>query len=261
MNIERSALISIILPAYNAERTLAESVDSVLAQTYDKIELVIIDDGSTDGTRTIAEYYAQKDCRVKVLCNEVNIGVLKTRMRGVRSAVGQWIAFIDSDDLWDPDKLKKQMEIIQKTGCVLAYSGSGYIRADGSSISWVLHVPEEVTFKSLLKQNLISNSSVLVKKEIFLRYSPFSEDHRDMHEDFACWMLILKGRFRACGIDEPLITYRVYRKSMTGNKIHSAVLNWYTYRYIGLNVFQSVFYMVRYAVRGIIKYSHIRVKV
>ena len=260
MNIERSALISIILPAYNAEKTLAESVNSVLAQTYDKIELVIIDDGSTDSTKAIAEEFAMKDCRVKVLSNEVNIGVLKTRLKGVRASKGLWIAFIDSDDLWNKNKLKRQMDLIQETGSVLAYTGSGYIRADGQEISWVLHVPSEVTFKSLLKQNLISNSSVLVKKEIFLRYSPFSEDHRDMHEDFACWLLILKARFRACGIDEPLITYRVYRKSMTGNTLHSAVLNWYTYRYIGLNVFQSAFYMVRYAVRGILKYSHIRVK-
>lgn len=260
MNIERSALISIILPAYNAEKTLAESVNSVLAQTYDKIELVIIDDGSTDGTKAIAEEFAKKDGRVKVLSNEVNIGVLKTRLKGVRASKGLWIAFIDSDDLWNKNKLKRQMELIQETGSVLTYTGSGYMTADGEAFSWVLHVPSEVTFKSLLKQNLISNSSVLVKKEIFLRYSPFSEDHRDMHEDFACWLLILKARFRACGIDEPLITYRVYRKSMTGNKIHSAVLNWYTYRYIGLNVFQSAFYMIRYAVRGIIKYSHIRVK-
>lgn len=258
MNIERSALISIILPAYNAEKTLAESVNSVLAQSYDKIELVIIDDGSTDGTKALAEDFAIRDKRVKVLSNEENIGVLKTRIRGVRASMGQWIAFIDSDDLWDKDKLKKQMDLVQKTGCVLAYTGSGYIEVDGGTIPWVLHVPSEVTYKGLLKQNSISNSSVLVKKDIFLKYSPFSEDHRDMHEDYACWLLILKGRFRACGIDEPLITYRVYRRSMTGNKLHSAVLNWFTYRYTGLNVFQSAFYMVSYAVRGIIKYSHIR---
>lgn len=258
MNIERSALISIILPAYNAEKTLAESVNSVLAQTYDKIELVIIDDGSTDGTKALAEAFSEKDSRVRVLSNEVNIGVLKTRLRGVRSAMGQWIAFIDSDDLWNRDKLKKQMTLLQETESVLSYTGSGYIDLNGNALSWVLHVPSEVTFKGLLKQNIISNSSVLVKKDIFLKYSPFSEDHRDMHEDFACWLLILKGKYNVCGIDEPLITYRVHRKSMTGNKLHSAVLNWYTYRYIGLNVFQSAFYMISYTVRGIMKYCHLR---
>ena len=260
MNIERSALISIILPAYNAERTLAESVNSVLAQSYDKIELVIIDDGSTDGTKALAEEIASRDSRVKVLSNEVNIGVLKTRIRGVRAAMGQWIAFIDSDDLWCKHKLKRQMELVKETGCVLAYTGSRYIGSDGKDISWVLHVPSEATYKGLLKQNLISNSSVVVKKDIFLKYSPFSEDHRDMHEDFACWLLILKANYRVCGIDEPLITYRVHRKSMTGNKLHSAVLNWYTYRYIGLNVFQAAFYMVSYTFRGIMKYCHLRQK-
>lgn len=258
MNIERSALISIILPAYNAERTLAESVDSVLAQTYDKIELVIIDDGSTDGTRTIAENYAQKDCRVKVLCNEVNIGVLKTRMRGVRFAMGQWIAFIDSDDLWHPDKLKKQMLLQKRTGSVLTYCASGFIGSDGNEISWVMHVPPKVDYKRLLKQNVIPNSSVVIKKEIFLKYSPFSEDQRDMHEDYACWLLILKDGHDASGIDEPLLTYRIHKHSMTGNKLHSAMLNLSTYRYIGLGFFQSAYYMVCYAVRGIIKYSHLR---
>ncbi len=260
MNIDRSALISIILPAYNAEKTLAQSAISVLSQSYDKIELVIIDDGSTDGTKAIADDIARTDSRVKVISNEVNIGVLKTRLKGVRASMGQWIAFIDSDDLWDKDKLKRQMDLIQNTGCVLAYTGSGYIGSTGNAISWTLHVPEEVTYKVLLRQNLISNSSVLVKKDIFLKYSPFSEDHRDMHEDFACWLLILKGNYRACGIDEPLITYRVHRKSMTGNKLHSAELNWYTYRYIGLNVFQSAFYMVSYMVKGLMKYSHLRQK-
>ena len=257
MNSERSALISIILPAYNAEKTLSESVESVLFQSYDKIELIIIDDASTDGTKVLAESFAKIDSRVKVLSNEVNLGVLKTRMRGIRSALGQWIAFIDSDDLWHPDKLKKQMELIQKTDSVLSYTGSAYIGSDGKVRSYVLHVPEKVTYKALLRRNLISNSSVVIRKDIFLRYSPFSEDHRDIHEDFACWLLILRDGFQVCGIDEPLITYRVSRKSMTGNKFYSAVLNWYTYRYIGLNVFQSIFYMVSYTARGVIKYSHI----
>lgn len=258
MNIERSTLISIILPAYNAEKTLAESVDSVLAQTYDKIELVIIDDGSTDGTRAIAEEYAKKDYRVKVLCNEENIGVLKTRLKGVRSAMGQWIAFIDSDDLWDPDKLKRQMQLQERTGSVLTYCASKFIGNDGNEISWVMQVPAEVNYKRLLKQNIIMNSSVVVRKDLFLKYSPFSEDQRDMHEDYACWLLILKDGHKVSGLDEPLLTYRVHKHSMTGNKLHSAMLNLSTYRYIGLNHFQSAYYMACYAVRGIIKYSHLK---
>lgn len=257
MNIERSALISVILPAYNAEKTLANSAASVLAQSYDKIELVIVDDGSTDGTKALAESIAVNDHRVKVIYNEVNIGVLKSRIRGVRASSGKWIAFIDSDDLWAPNKLKRQMILQNKTGSVLVYCASSFVGNDGHEISWVMHVPSEITYKRLLRQNIISNSSVVVRKDIFLKYSPFSEDHRDMHEDYACWLLILKDKFSACGVDEPLLTYRVHRRSMTGNKFHSAVLNWYTYRYIGLNIFQSAFYMFSYAFRGIAKYSHI----
>ena len=97
-------------------------------------------------------------------------------------------------------------------------------------------------------------------KDMFLNYTPVSEDHNDMHEDFACWLSLLKDGHKACGIDEPLVNYRVSSESMTGNKFHAAVLNWRTYRHVGLNVFQSAFYMVFYAVRGVLKYSHIRRK-
>ena len=97
-------------------------------------------------------------------------------------------------------------------------------------------------------------------KDMFLNYSPVSEDNLDMHEDFACWLALLKDGHRACGIDEPLVNYRISSDSMTGNKFHAAVLNWRTYRHVGLNVFQSAFYMVFYAVRGVLKYSHIRRK-
>lgn len=260
LNSERAELVSVILPVYNAEETVEKTVDSVLSQTYENIELIIIDDGSTDGSRAVLEKLAASDTRIRLLINEANIGVLKTRIRGVRSAKGHWLAFIDSDDLWDKEKLKKQMSLAKETGSVLAYCASAFIRTDGNIVPWVLHVPPTVTYKGLLKQNIISNSSVLVRKDVFLKYSPFSEDHRDMHEDFACWLLILRAGKNVCGIDEPLLTYRVNENSMTGNKFHSAVLNWFTYRYIGLNIFQAAFYMVRYAVRGVIKYDHLRKK-
>ena len=257
LNIESTDRISVILPVFNAEDTVAKTVDSVLFQTYENIELIIIDDASTDGSRAILEKFAASDARIKLLINEANIGVLKTRIRGVRSAKGRWIAFIDSDDLWDKEKLKKQMDLLKETGSVLSYCASAFIRNDGDAVPWVLHVPPTVTYKSLLKQNIISNSSVVVNRNVFLKYSPFSEDHRDMHEDFACWLLILRSGNTVCGIDEPLLTYRVNENSMSGNKFHSAVLNWFTYRYVGLNIFRSAFYMVRYTVRGVIKYNHI----
>ena len=258
MEQERSHLISVIIPAYNAEKTIEEAVDSVLSQTYESLEVIIVDDCSSDGTKELLEALADKDPRVRVLSNDANIGVLKTRLKGVHASFGKWIAFLDSDDIWEKDKLEKQVRLQEETASYLVYSGTGYIRKNGETLSWVLHVPSEVTYKKLLKQNVISNSSVLVLKDVFLHFTPVSEDGNDMHEDFACWLSILKSGHKVSGIDEPLVKYRVSNDSMTGNKFRAAVLNWRTYRYIGLNVFQAAFYMAFYAVNGAIKYSRLR---
>jgi teichuronic acid biosynthesis glycosyltransferase TuaG len=260
LSSERSALVSVILPAFNAEKTISDTVNSVLAQSYEAFELIIIDDCSTDGTAAIIEEFEQKDARIRSLRNERNIGVLKTRLNGIRAAFGSWIAFIDSDDLWNPDKLEKQMNLQQETSCDLVFSGVGYIDTNGKPLSWVLHVPQDVTYEKLLKQNVISNSSVVIRKDVFLHYTPVSEDKRDLHEDYACWLQLLRNGHKVKGLDEPLATYRVSKNSMTGNKFHSAVLNWYTYRFVGLNWFQTVYYMICYTVRGIRKYSHLRKK-
>ena len=260
MEQERSHLISVIIPAFNAEKTIEESVNSVLAQDYEDLELIVVDDGSTDRTMEILTGLSEQDPRIRIIENDTNTGALKTRLKGVRAAFGKWIAFLDSDDLWQKDKLSKQVRLQEVTACHLIFTGTGYIDKDGNPLPWKLHVPSEVTYRMLLKQNIISNSSVLILKDFFLKYTPVSEDGYDMHEDFACWLLLLKNGHKACGIDEPLVTYRVSNKSMTGNKFHAAILNWRTYRFIGLNIFQALFYMVFYAVRGIKKYSHLRQK-
>ena len=255
---ERSHLISVIIPAYNAEKTIEEAVDSVLSQTYENLEVIVVDDCSTDGTKRLLEDLADKDPRVRVFSNDANVGVLKTRLAAVHASFGKWIAFLDSDDIWEKDKLEKQVKLQQETASYLVYTGTGYIGKNGNSLPYVLHVPTEVAYKKLLKQNVISNSSVLVMKDVFLHYTPVSEDEKDIHEDFACWLSILKNGHKVSGIDEPLVKYRVSNESMTGNKFHAAILNWRTYRFIGLNVFQAAFYMAFYAVNGMIKYNHIR---
>ena len=260
MEAERSHLISVIIPAYNAEKTIEEAVNSVLAQDYEDLELIVVNDASSDRTGEILERLSEQDPRIRVITNDTNTGALKARLKGVRAAFGKWIAFLDSDDLWRKDKLSKQVRLQEETACHLVFSGTGYIDKQGKQLPWELHVPSEVTYRRLLKQNVISNSSVLILKDFFLKYTPISEDGYDMHEDFACWLLLLKNGNKACGIDEPLVTYRVSGDSMTGNKLHAAIFNWRTYRFVGLNIFQAAFYMVFYAVNGVIKYSHLKQK-
>lgn len=251
-------LISVIMPAYNSAGTIEAAVSSVLAQTYENLELLIADDASSDDTPKICQALASKDRRVHVITNRSNQGALKTRNKAVREAKGEWIAFLDSDDLWAPDKLSKQLAVRIDTGCDLVYTGSSFIDENGQPFEWILHVPERTEYKKLLKQNIISNSSVLVRKDAFIKHSPENEDRYDMHEDFACWLSMLRAGLTAHGIDEPLTTYRLSKSSISGNKFKAYSMNMNTYKYLGIGFFPRLCYQICYSVNGIKKYRHLR---
>lgn len=164
-----SGMISIIMPAYNAQRTLHQAVDSALRQTYQNIELLIIDDFSSDSTGQIAEEYIKQDRRVRLLKNDKNLGVAASRNRGVDAARGEWVAFLDSDDAWAADKLEKQLSCAAARHGEFIFTGSAFMDADGNRKVGLLHVPAQVTYKELLKQNVISCSSVMIKKKFGLQ--------------------------------------------------------------------------------------------
>ena len=253
-----SELISVILPVYNCERSIEQAVSSVLQQTYQTFELIIIDDASKDGTREICRTLASKDRRIVFLTNEKNLGTLESRHKAVGMAKGEWIAFIDADDLWNHEKLEKQVALQRSTGCDLVFTGSAFIDDNGKLYDWVMHVPGEVQYKKLLKQNVIANSSVFMRKRDFIKYAPSDEREHDMHEDFACWLCMLREGLVPRGIDEPLLTYRISKNSSTSNKLKASVLNMNTYKYIGLGFFERLYYQTCYAVNGVKKYLHFK---
>ena len=253
-----SMLVSVIMPAYNCEKTLESSVYSVLEQTYKSFELIIVDDASSDRTFEICRSLSVKDNRIKVITNEKNIGTLESRHKAIGIAKGEWIAFIDADDLWHPEKLEKQVSLQKSTGCDLVYTASAFIDEDGKLYDWVMHVPCEVKYKKLLKQNVIPNSSVFMRKRDFIKYSPPEEREHDMHEDFACWLCMLRAGLVPLGIDEPLMTYRISKRSSSGNKMKASVLNMNTYKYIGLGFFERNYYQLCYAINGVKKYLHFK---
>ena len=254
MKIE-NPFVSIIMPAYNSDKTIEDSIRSIISQTYEYWELIIINDASEDRTADLIENYSAKEKRIKILTNSSNCGVSYSRKRGLEAARGEWIAFLDSDDMWTQDKLKKQISITYEGNADLIFTGSSFIKSDGSPYSWIMNVPKTITFRQLLKQNVISNSSVLVRKELLMKHMV---DGDYMHEDFACWLSCLRGGARAHGINEPLLVYRVSSTSKSGNKFKAAKMNWNTYRAIGLSFFESVYYMTWYCIRGIIKYRNLK---
>lgn len=248
-------LISVIMPAYNAEKTLGQAVKSVLDQTYPFFELIVINDCSLDRTASLAKQYALMDSRVRVLENGVNSGASRTRHKGVEAARGRWLAFLDSDDAWARDKLEKQIAVQKERQAKLVYTGSAFMNADGVPLNWILHVPVQIGYRKLLRQNLISNSSVLILKDCYLRFEALGDG---MHEDFACWLRLLRSGETAYGIDEPLLIYRLSPSSKSGNKLRAAMMNWNSYRAVGMSALVASYYMVWYAINGLLKYAHLR---
>ena len=154
-----------------------------------------------------------------------------------------------------PDKLEKQIELQQSKNASLIFTGVKYIDSKGNSLDWELKVPESIGYRKLLKQNLIANPSALVRKELYSDYYAVGDD---MHEDFAVWLGILKSGIDAFAVTEPLTTVRISPDSKSGNKFKSAIMNWKTYRYMGLNVIESAYYMIWYSVNGIMKYKNLK---
>lgn len=255
MKYENFGLISIIMAAYNAEKTIGHSISSVLDQTYPNFELLVMNDCSTDGTEKLVESFAAKDSRVRLISNEKNSGVSYTRKHGLEEAKGEWIAILDSDDAWAPEKLEKQIALQEKTNADLLFTGSTFVDADGQPISWYLAAPAEVTYRRLLKQNILSNSSTLVRKELYAKHYASGDG---MHEDFAIWLSILKEGRKAYGVDAPLLIYRIAKSSKSGNKFKAAKMNWNTYRYVGLNPVSALYYECWYMVKGLLKYKNLK---
>lgn len=255
--MENIGLISIIMAAYNAEKTIDRAIASVLAQTYREFELIVVNDCSKDQTRQIVQKYTEQDPRVRLVDNPKNYGISYTRKRGSNEARGTWIAVLDSDDAWTTDKLEKQAKRQSETGADLLFTGSTFMDVDGKPVEWYLHAPCEITYRQLLKQNVLSNSSSLVKKDLYDQYYAAGDN---MHEDFATWLNILKTGRKAYGIDEPLLIYRLTKTSKSGNKLKAAKMNWNTYRYVGLSFFEALYYECWYIVNGLLKYRNLKTK-
>lgn len=241
-------LVSIIMPAYCTSATISESICSVLAQTYEKWELIIIDDASEDNTAKIAEEYAGNDKRIRLIINETNKGVAAARNTGILSAEGEYLAFLDSDDLWDKEKLDKQVRFMQERDAVISYTGTSYMNASGQLSLYSLCAEDMFTYEDLLRRNIMSCSSVMVQRN---RMIPFAEGF--MHEDMVVWLQVIKSAGPAHGLNEALLVYRMGVATKSSSRIKSAFMAYGSYRHIGYSRATSFIYMLRYAKHSISK--------
>ena len=242
---------SVVIPVYNGERYIGECLRSVLSQTCGELEVLVIDDGSTDGTRACVSAFCETDSRVRLIGNEQNLGVAETRNRGVRLARADWVAFLDCDDAWLPDKLKKQFSLQRSSGARLLYTGAACMDSEGRSLGRSFTPPERVSYQDLLCGNEIVCSTVLAEKALLAAH-PMTQSQ--LHEDYICWLRILKEIGEACGLPEDLIRYRFAENSKSRNKWKSAQMTWQSYAYLGIPFPQRCLCFLRYAAHGLKRY-------
>lgn len=243
-------LVSVIMPAYNCIATVGAAIDSALAQEV-PLEVIVVDDCSPqDLTEVLAPY--REDPRVKILRNETNLGAAGSRNVGVVAATGEYIAFLDADDIWAPEKLQKQLALIREKDSVLCATARELMTPEGELTGRVIPVKETITYKELLKHNSINCSSVLMKAEVA---KAFPMEHEDSHEDYILWLKVLQKYGFACAVNEPLLRYRLSNTGKSGSKLHSAKMTFKVYRYMGFGTVSACLLFASYAFHGVMKYA------
>lgn len=242
-------LVSVIMPVYNSEQWIALSLKSVLRQTLKNIEVIIIDDHSTDFTVSIASSFQKNDSRIHLVRLNQNTGVANARNIGVENATGNYVAFLDADDLWAQEKLELQVRYMQKCTCDFSY-GDYYLIDKAGKITGKRTISQDaLNHQELLSGNKIGLLTVMLTREIAQKIK-FPNIN---HEDYACWLAITDtGIVAQKYSNEFLASYRKHGTTLTSNKLRSALWTWNIFRnFEGANFFQTLVYFTRYIFMGI----------
>lgn len=223
----KAPLVSVIMPAYNAEKYIEEAIRSVMAQTVTDWELVVIDDCSTDGTREVIKGLCAEEARIRYYENPENLGVAKTRNRGLDLAKGEYVALLDSDDVWTCEKLEAQLRLIKEKNAELVYCSYAMIDESGEKVCKDFIVPAETCFDDCLVMSPISCSTALFTQEIAREFR-FPCDVP--HEDLVFWLSILRKNSYACGLTGVFASYRLRKGSRSSDKLRCAIDKWRVYR-------------------------------
>ena len=244
-------LVSIITPSYNSSRFVKECIDSVLAQRYRDWEMIIVDDCSTDGSVELIRDIIRQEPRIKLVALDENVGAAEARNVAISMAYGRFIAFLDSDDLWVPEKLERQLGFMKNNGYAFTFGSYIPISADGKNEYKSIHVPSSIDYEGYLKNTIIGCLTVVIDRE---QTGDFRmPDVRSSH-DMALWLEILSRGFRAYGIDEVLGKYRLVSSSNTAKKMHAAADVWSVYREVrGLPLAKSFYCWCHYLYHAAMK--------
>lgn len=245
-------LVSIIVPVYNVEKYITETLDCVEVQTCPDWELLLVEDGSRDMTvETIKRYLErQKDPRIRLIHQSANGGAARARNRGLQEARGRYIAYLDADDLWVPEKLERELTFLKEKNAAFVFTGYEFADESGRGTGKVVHVPETLNYRQALSNTTIFTTTVMFDTEKIdkaLLEMPVMKS-----EDTALWFRVLRSGYTAYGLDENLVKYRRAGKSLSSNKLEAIRRIWNLYRRAeGLNPLRSAYHFCFWAIRAV----------
>jgi len=243
-------VISIITPSHNCSAFISETIRSVVSQTFTNWEMIIVDDFSSDKSVNVIQSFVDQDSRIRLIRLPENSGAAVARNTAIEAAKGRYIAFLDSDDLWLPNKLEAQIALMQAHAYPFVFSAYDKIDEQGKIFGHI-GIPEKVAYSDLLKTCSIGCLTVIYDAAYFGKvYMPTNTKR----EDFAMWLKLLKMTDYAFGINKTLAQYRVYDNQNSANKIQMAAEGWRVYREVEcLSILKATYYFSHYAVRGILR--------
>lgn len=249
---EYDNLVSIVVPVYNASRFLESTYQSVSSQSYNEWELILVDDCSTDDSFDKADELAKKDNRVIPIKQDGNKGAAMARNLGVANAKGRYICFLDADDVWETDKLQKQIDYVKSKNIAFCFTGYEFADEDAKGLGKIVRVPETITYEEALKNTTIFTSTVMIDR------SQVDDEYIMMphiaSEDTATWWNILKKYKIGYGLDINLVRYRRSANTLSSNKFEAIKRIWNLYRkHEKLSLVKSGYCMCFWALRAVFR--------
>lgn len=222
--------VSVVVPVYHAKEYIEETMNCVMAQTYKDWELLLIVDGPQDPTIEVIQKYieAHPDAQIRLLIQDKNQGAALARNRGVQESHGRYIAYLDADDLWVPQKLEKELEFLRKKDAAFAFTGYEFADENAKGTGKVVSVPEKLTYKEALKNTTIFTTTVMFDTEKIDK--ALLEMPNMKSEDTALWWKVLRNGYIAYGLNENLALYRRPAVSLSSNKLIAIKRIWNLYR-------------------------------
>lgn len=247
-------MVSIIVPVYNAENYIVETMDSVLAQTYTDWELVLVLNGCTDSSEAVVKRYKEEhlEKNILVIVDSENKGAAMARNRGVNEASGRYIAYVDADDIWMKEKLEHQMKFMQEKDAAFVCSGYEFADENAKGTGKIVHVPATLSYREALKNTTIFTSTVIFDT---LKLSKEKIQMPNIKsEDTALWWKVLREGNLVYGLDENLVLYRRPKKSLSSNKLEAIKRVWNLYRKSeNLSVLYSAYNFCFWAIRAVLR--------